>query len=132
MPGGDGTGPLGQGSMTGRGAGYCADYNAPGYANPLPGMGIGRGGRGAGRGLGLGFGRGFGWRRMAFAQAAPVASVTPVDRVVPVYPAQAQPTKEQNIQYLENETKALEAEQEALKQELETVKKKLDDVRNQN
>lgn len=34
MPRGDGTGPAGQGPMTGRAAGYCAGYNSPGYANP--------------------------------------------------------------------------------------------------
>ncbi len=36
MPWGDETGPMGQGPMTGRGAGYCAGYNTPGYANPMP------------------------------------------------------------------------------------------------
>ncbi len=33
MPRGDGTGPMGRGPLTGRGAGYCAGYGAPGYAN---------------------------------------------------------------------------------------------------
>jgi hypothetical protein len=47
MPGGDRTGPLGEGPLTGRGLGPC--------------------GRGLARGRGMGFGRGF--RRMAFAQA---------------------------------------------------------------
>jgi len=51
MPGGDGTGPLGQGPMTGRGLGYCVGYAAPGFTW----------GRGYGRGQG--FGRGFGLRR---------------------------------------------------------------------
>jgi hypothetical protein len=50
MPFGDGTGPAGMGSMTGRAAGYCAGYGMPGYMNPVPGQGIGfgfgRGGRG--------------------------------------------------------------------------------------
>ena len=32
MPGGDRTGPMGQGPMTGRGAGYCAGFGMPGYA----------------------------------------------------------------------------------------------------
>jgi len=50
MPRGDGTGPMGMGSMTGRGAGWCAGFGAPGYANPIPG-----------RGLGMGFGRGGGF-----------------------------------------------------------------------
>ena len=39
MPGGDRTGPLGRGPMTGRALGYCAGNNRPGYANP----GFGRG-----------------------------------------------------------------------------------------
>jgi len=33
MPRGDGSGPDGFGPMTGRGAGYCAGYDRPGYAN---------------------------------------------------------------------------------------------------
>ncbi|MBC8461292.1 MAG: DUF5320 domain-containing protein, partial [Deltaproteobacteria bacterium] len=40
MPGGDGTGPAGLGPMTGRAAGYCAGFPAPGFANAVP-----RGGR---------------------------------------------------------------------------------------
>ena len=55
MPGGDGTGPMGMGPMTGRQAGYCAGYSAPGYANFVPG-------RGRGFGFGRGWGRGRGWR----------------------------------------------------------------------
>ena len=43
MPGGDGTGPRGMGSMTGRAAGYCAGYSTPGFANPVPRMGLGLG-----------------------------------------------------------------------------------------
>ena len=54
MPGGDGTGPAGMGPMTGRAAGYCAGYPAPGYMSGLGGRGLGRGrgfgGRGGGRG----------------------------------------------------------------------------------
>lgn len=48
MPRGDRTGPAGMGPMTGRGAGYCAGYNSPGYANPGGGFGMGFGGRGGG------------------------------------------------------------------------------------
>jgi len=64
MPGGDRTGPLGQGPRTGRGLGWCNDNDRPGYADPAPGRGLGLGrGRGAvmGRGLGRGGGRGRGW-----------------------------------------------------------------------
>jgi len=39
MPWGDGTGPMGRGPMTGRGAGFCAGYNVPGYANPVSAWG---------------------------------------------------------------------------------------------
>jgi len=48
MPGGDGTGPAGLGPMTGRAAGLCAGYPAPGYMSS---------------GFGRGFGRGGGWGR---------------------------------------------------------------------
>lgn len=48
MPRRDGTGPIGLGSMTGKGLGFCSDY-----ATPVKGMH---------RGFGLGYGRGF--RRM--------------------------------------------------------------------
>jgi len=41
MPFGDGTGPRGMGPMTGRGAGFCAGFPAPGFANPIPRAGIG-------------------------------------------------------------------------------------------
>ena len=51
MPGGDRTGPAGVGPMTGRGAGFCAGFPVPGYANPVGGRGMGMGrGRGGGRG----------------------------------------------------------------------------------
>ena len=51
MPGGDGTGPMGQGPMTGRAAGLCAEHPTPGYTTPGYGQGFGRGrGRGVGRG----------------------------------------------------------------------------------
>lgn len=56
MPGGDGTGPLGFGPMTGHGAGFCSGYGIPGYANSL----FGRGYRAFGRGrIGGRGGRGF-------------------------------------------------------------------------
>jgi hypothetical protein len=59
MPFGDGTGPRGMGPMTGRGAGYCAGFGRPGFANPIAGRRwFGSGWRSWGRGRG----RGFGWR----------------------------------------------------------------------
>ncbi len=62
MPGGDGTGPMGTGPMTGRAAGYCAGYAMPGHMNP---MGQGRGFWGRRRGWGRGFGFGVGRFRWA-------------------------------------------------------------------
>ena len=63
MPRGDGRGPMGLGSRTGRGAGYCAGFNRPGFMNPVGAFGARRGGFGLGRGLGRGrgIGRGRGW-----------------------------------------------------------------------
>ena len=58
MPRGDGTGPQGMGSMTGRGLGYCAGYDIPGYANQA------YFGKGPGIGRGVGRGRGFGMDSM--------------------------------------------------------------------
>ena len=48
MPFGDRTGPLGQDPRTGRSAGFCRGFAAPGSMNPAPGQGFG--GRGGGRG----------------------------------------------------------------------------------
>lgn len=66
MPGGDKTGPMGMGPMTGRGAGFCAGYNMPGYINRGFGGGFGRG---FGRGMGRGGGRGR--RNMYYATGMP-------------------------------------------------------------
>ena len=71
MPRGDGTGPAGAGSMTGRAAGFCAGYSVPGYMNPAGGRAYG-GGFGRGRGMGRGFGRGFGWARAGYGYGASV------------------------------------------------------------
>jgi len=77
MPRGDGTGPMGLGPRTGRGAGYCTGSATLGQAgggrsglggaliaagrwavDNLPRLGLGRG-AGAGRGIGGGRGRRF-------------------------------------------------------------------------
>jgi hypothetical protein len=43
MPGGDRTGPMGTGPMTGRGMGYCAGFPVPGFMNRPGWFGFGRG-----------------------------------------------------------------------------------------
>lgn len=68
MPGGDRTGPDGFGPMTGRGMGFCAGYDTPGYMSP--GFGLRRG-AGFGRGRGMGRGGGFGRRNMYYATGLP-------------------------------------------------------------
>jgi hypothetical protein len=63
MPGRDRTGPVGAGPRTGRGLGYCNDYEQTGAGVPPPGA---RGVFGFGRG-----GAGRGWRHRYFATGIP-------------------------------------------------------------
>lgn len=97
MPGLDGTGPFGQGAMTGRGLGPC-DY----------GMRRGFLGRGYGRGLGrrFGFGRGFG-----FGYAQRTAFTEPLTL-----------TKAEQKKILEAELKEIEAEKQEIENELKELK----------
>lgn len=65
MPRGDRRGPDGMGPMTGRGMGYCAGSDSPGFTGPMGqgvrgGGGRGRGGGQRGRGYGGGCGGGYG------------------------------------------------------------------------
>lgn len=106
MPGGNGTGPMGAGPMTGRGAGYCANFATPGFATPARG---GRFGRGMGMGMARnGRGGGFGFRNRFYAQ-------TPVQQPV---------NTGQEKDYLTHEAKALE-------EELAAVKKRLNELENE-
>ncbi|MCD6522875.1 MAG: DUF5320 domain-containing protein [Candidatus Diapherotrites archaeon] len=110
MPYGDGTGPLGLGPMTGRGLGYCAGYNAPGFVFG-PGWGRGRGWR-------RGWGRGFGWRFWG----------APYWRAP--YPQQYwKPTKEEEKTILQEELKALEEEMKAIEEERKAIQKKLAELK---
>ncbi|MDK2954798.1 MAG: hypothetical protein PWQ57_294 [Desulfovibrionales bacterium] len=79
MPGFDGSGPNGQGPMSGRGMGYCAAG-----AGREPGFGRGRGcgrGRGLGQGQGQGLGRGLGGRRAAGAWSDPAGEPAQAGRL---------------------------------------------------
>ena len=102
MPGGDGTGPVGHGPMTGRGAGLCAGYTTPGYTTPGYGRGLGRSAK---RGF-WGRGRGFGWRNY---------SLEPYYSHVP--------SKEEEKTYLENMIKNLKEEIKSLQDRIQDISK---------
>ena len=118
MPAGDGTGPRGMGPMTGRRAGYCAGYDAPGYANPVPGRGFGMGrGRGRAWGGGWGRGRGRGWRHWYYATGLPGWArfgYAPAWGAPPAQPL----TRGQ-------ETEFLKAQAEGLQQELDAISQRI-------
>ena len=102
MPGFDGTGPMGQGPMTGRGLGRCT-----GFAG---GVGLRRGfGFGMGRGFGRGLGRRFGMGRFWGAGYA----------YAPVAPAPVTPEEEKSV--LTNQISALENQLEYLKKKLNEI-----------
>lgn len=84
MPGGDRTGPLGQGSRTGRGLGYCTGNPAPGFTAGYGGWGRGWGGRFGGGFRGRrfwGYGRGWGaWAPAVYPYPYSGASDPEVER----------------------------------------------------
>ena len=97
MPGGDGTGPIGMGPMTGRAAGYCTGNQAPGYTNAIAGRGRGRGGWAhPGRGLPA-------WRAAPYGRAYAAPSGTPY-----AAPWPAPPSREQEVEALRDQAEYLE------------------------
>lgn len=110
MPAGDGTGPLGLGPMTGRGAGYCAGYPVTGYINPIPGFwGWGRGWSGRGRG----------WRHWYYLTGLPGWARTPASYVQ--YPG-INPQDELNI--LKNQAQVLKEQLEGIENRIKVLEKK--------
>ncbi len=115
MPRGDGTGPMGFGSMTGRGAGFCAGNSVPGYANPVPGRGsFGRGrgfyARGGGRGRRGCYGVP-GWQRMSGLAYDGAYSYAP------------EITPEQEAEMLKNESDNLRRQLEDVQNRIASLKK---------
>lgn len=128
MPRGDRTGPLGMGPMTGRAAGYCAGYEMPGYANPVPGRGMGMG---FGRGMGPGRGRGFagfggrggrGFRHRFYATGLP--GWMRFGGYGMPYPAPYQKPDP------ELESQALRSQAETLQSELDLIRKRISEIEN--
>lgn len=113
MPGGDGTGPMGQGPMTGRGAGYCAGLGMPGYAN-----------RGFGYGMGCGFGRGGGrgFRHRFWATGLPRWARPGWEMGAYAAP---QPQTSQD------ELEMLKAQSEQMQQNLQQIQQRIDQLQSQ-
>ena len=112
MPSGDRTGPLGQGPMTGRRAGYCSGYQSPGYSNPGFGRRFGFG-RGPGRGF-RGHGRGFWWQIHRGPYYQP-RFLDPVDNV--------QPSIDEEKNYLNEMIENLEEDIHQIKERLKELSK---------
>ena len=122
MPAGDRTGPLGFGPMTGRGAGYCAGYPVPGYANAWGG----RFGAGLGRGWGRGFGRGRGFRRgayLGYPAYTGIPSTYPYYCGTYPYPYQGTMDSKQEMDLLQSEAEDIKAELEAVNKRITELKK---------
>jgi len=125
MPGGDGTGPSGLGSRTGRALGYCAGYDSPGYTKG-PGRG---GGRGFGGGLGFRYGRGQAWSRRGnwwYGRGDYMGrgrgGIFYPDLI---YTAPIELTPEQKLTSLKQDKEYLESELKSLKSSIEDVSKKI-------
>lgn len=121
---------MGMGPMTGRGAGYCAGYDRPGYANPLPGGGFGTGwGRGGWRGhpWGGGWGLGRGWRHWYYATGLPGwarLGYAPAWGAPPAWaydPYAAPPAPEQEAEFLRAQAERLEEQLDAITSRIEAL-----------
>jgi len=101
--------------MTGRGAGFCAGYSVPGYANPV-------GGRGMGMGWGRGRGGGFGWGRAGYG--------------FPAYDAAAGPSAYGGAPFTptvapQQELDSLKGQAEYFENSLDGIKKRIEELENQ-
>ncbi len=103
MPRRDGTGPQGAGAMTGRRAGYCAGFTAPGFAAPVGGVGMGRG-------CGGGFAR-----RRGFNQGYNNPGIIPGGI--------SAPTKDEQISVLKNQASYLENTLKGISEQLAALEK---------
>ncbi len=119
MPFGDRSGPRGFRPRTGRGLGYCAGFNSPGYTK---GPGMRRGfGSGFGKGHGRGFGRGFGYE---YDEPSYYREPPYYGPAVPATPSHAEPTKEEETSYLKRIVESLESELKAVRDRLREVTNK--------
>ena len=105
MPNQDGSGPRGEGPLSGRGLGPCGGYR-----------GYGRGfGRGYGRGMGRGYGRGAGFRGFQRnMQAMPFAP----------YSAPVELSPEEKLKILKAEKDDIAQELKAVEEEIKALQRK--------
>ncbi len=114
MPGGDRTGPLGGGSMTGGRRGYCVEPEAPQFARRGFGArGFRCGGNGAGWGLRNRFRTTGTPRRMRGAWDQPTF-------------ADVDPGVDTELEWLEQRSATLRVEQQQIKARLEELEQKTD------
>lgn len=118
MPGGDGTGPMGMGPMTGRAAGYCAGYGVPGFMNPVPGFGRGQG---FGRGRGFGGGGRRGRRNMFWATGLPGWARFGSGAAPPMSGVQTVPNAAAEKEFLTRQAEVLQAQ-------LDNLRKRIDEL----
>jgi hypothetical protein len=107
MPRGDRRGPEGFGQMTGRGAGYCAGFNTPGFANPGNFC----------RYHSFGFGGRRGRRNMYYATGLPFWA-----RNIRPYETAAE-NVEAEIDFLSQESELLKEQLKSIEDRLEQLKK---------
>ena len=114
MPGGDGTGPMGMGPMTGRAMGYCAGYPMPGYMNPSPGRSWF--GRGGGRGR----------RHRYYATGLPGGARTAYDYPAfggRVFPYGPELTAKEEMDMLKDQAQALKQQMKDIQGHISTLEK---------
>ncbi|MEW6443770.1 MAG: DUF5320 domain-containing protein [bacterium] len=127
MPGGDRTGPFGWGPMTGRAAGYCAGFPAPGSWNPMPGLGYGGWGRGRGGRGGRGrrnwyYATGLtGWQRAGLGWPGLAEPAYPTSYVRPFAPYL---TREQELDGLKGRAEYFEDALAGIRQRIEALEAK--------
>jgi hypothetical protein len=134
MPGFNGTGPAGMGSMTGRGQGFCNPSRTaygptpilrPGYRGYGYGQGFGRG-FGQGRGFRGGFGPGFGQGRGYGRGLSRRGVYPPTGRGYG--PAYYAPYESPYPMKPEDEVNILKGEADAMKKELDAINKRIKEL----
>lgn len=122
MPGGDRTGPMGQGPMTGRAMGFCAGYEMPGYTKGYGGR-MGRG-FGFGRNIERGFRRGPG-REPGYGQGYSRGSnfFNPYAGFHHGFPWMQTPDREEEIKFLKSQSEAFRKSREEIEKRLSELEK---------